>query len=297
MRQVSFEAIGTVWNLQVLNVLDDKAWTTLLEQIQARITVFDRTYSRFRSDSLVSRMATRAGKYELPLDGYALLHFYEQLYKATDGKVTPLIGQTMTAAGYDATYSFQPGKLVAPPRWEDILSYNEQHLTLTQPTLLDFGAAGKGYLVDIVGELLQTAGLQDFLINAGGDIVHRSSSGQQVTVGLENPYDTTEVIGTVQLSSQSLCASSGSKRQWQGYHHIIDPQTLVSPDDIMATWVIAEDTMTADGLATALFFVEPAKLRQEFTFSYAVLQSDMQVHHSSDFPAELFIEGRHAVHR
>ncbi len=167
-RRLAFEAIGTKWAVAAQTTLADAAWQKLEHEINARIEVFDKTYSRFRADSLVTRMSQAAGTYDVPADAYALLQFYERLYHATHGAVTPLIGQTVSDAGYDAQYSLRPKKLQTPPRWEDAVTYDKRSITLAHPALLDFGAAGKGYLVDIVGDLLAGASVQDFWINAGG---------------------------------------------------------------------------------------------------------------------------------
>lgn len=290
-RHTDFQAIGTQWDIEVYDTVTAEAWKTLQHHIQRRIAAFDAAYSRFRADSLVTRMFEKPGQYDLPPDGFALLRFYEQLYEITAGKVTPLIGQTLVAAGYDAEYSFTPGNMTSPPRWEDTLTYTKQHITLKAPVLLDFGAAGKGYLVDLVAELIEHAGISSYVVNAGGDIRQRSTAGNRLTVGLENPLDTTEAIGTATVVNQSLCASAGSKRKWGEFHHIINPSSLRSPRDIIATWVTAEGTMMADGLATALFFTSPSRLQAHYNFSYAVLHKDMAMECAADFPAALFEAG------
>jgi thiamine biosynthesis lipoprotein len=143
--RAAFQAIGTHWEIRVDQPMAAEQWTQLQKRLHERIDAFDTHYSRFRADSLITRMSQRAGTYDLPADGYTLLQFYEQLYAATNGAVTPLIGQALADAGYDAAYSFQPKTLATPPRWEDVLSYNRHAITLQQPALLDFGAAGKGY--------------------------------------------------------------------------------------------------------------------------------------------------------
>lgn len=221
-------------------------------------------------------------------DGFKMVDFYHRLYTATSGKVTPLIGQTMIEAGYDSSYSLKKKTLHTPPSWDDALSYNQETLETKMPVLFDFGAAGKGYLVDILGEIIEDAGVQTYTINAGGDIRRRSSAKESVEIGLENPNDITEAIAITKLTNGSLCASSGSKRKWQDLNHIIDPFTLKSPSRIIATWVIATDTMTADGLATALFFTEPEVLQREFNFSYALLFDDMSLQHTNDFNLTVF---------
>ncbi len=265
----------------------DNEWKTLLAEIHGLIGTFDQTYSRFRADSLVTTMSKRRGTYALPSDAMPLLEFYKKLYDATDGQVTPLIGQALSDAGYDADYSFRQQALSRPPRWEEVISYDADTITLQRPALLDFGAAGKGYLVDLVSELLEARSVSDYLVDAGGDMRRRRASDQPLPVGLENPFDTSQAVGVVRLGSQSLCASAGSRRAWGAYHHILDPTLLMSPREVSATWVLAADTLTADGLSTALFFTAPARL-QDFAFSYALLNRDMSLVYSADFPVDVF---------
>lgn len=289
-----FEAIGTSWEIRVHHDGAASWWQKQLLQLHATIDEFDRTYSRFREDSWVTQLSREAGRFSLPEDAAPLLQFYREVYDATDGKVTPLIGQAMADAGYDASYSFVPSKLTPPPAWDDAIVMTKNTLTVNQPTLLDFGAAGKGYLVDLIGAQIERAGVQSFVISAGGDIVQRTTSGEDLQVGLENPVDVTEAIGIASISNQSICASSVTKRQWGKFHHIIDPTTLRSTETIMATWVVAATTMVADGLATALFFAQPQALQKHFKFSYAMLTADMQMIRSHNFPANLF-EAAHAA--
>lgn len=288
MRRLTFEAIGTKWTIDAFSEVTDATWRRLQAEIAERIEVFDKTYSRFRADSWVTRISKRAGEYELPPDGLPLLEFYEQLYRVTGGHITPLIGSVMRDAGYDANYSLTSKVLHKPPKWEEAISYAKYSLNMKRAALLDFGAAGKGYLIDIVAELIEHAGLTDYVVNAGGDMLHHSSSAHSVPVGMENPFDTGEVVGIVQLTNKSLCASAGNRRAWGKYHHLISPLTLQSPHDTAATWVIADTAMLADGLATALFFVPPKTLQKQFRFAYARLGADMQLEHSHNFEAELF---------
>lgn len=281
----TFEAIGTKWLIDAYSQVPEEKWQNTLQKINDLIEAFDKAYSRFRADSLVTRMSKSAGRYALPRGGQKMLEFYQQLYRATDGRLTPLIGQTLSDAGYDAGYSFKTKLLARPPKWDKALSLDGGVLTLKQAALLDFGAAGKGQLIHLVGDLISAAGIVEFVINAGGDLLHRAPPDKKISIGLENPLKEGQVIGIVRLGSQSLCASAGNRRAWGKFHHILDPSTLKSPDKIIATWAIADDAMTADGLATALFFTSPKRLSM-FKFSYAILRPDMSLEYSKDFPVE-----------
>lgn len=283
----SFEAIGTSWWIGIYQPIATAELAQIKQKVHAVVTTFDTTYSRFKTDSWVAGLAT-PGDYRLPPDAAPLLALYRRLYDATDGLVTPLIGQLLVDAGYDATYSLQPGELRPTPAWDKAIVIAGDTLRVLQPITLDVGAAGKGYLVDILADVLQAAGLLASCIDASGDLRCQGIS-QPLRIGMEHPSDPSQVIGIVDLQDQALCASAPWRRQWAGYHHIMDPQKRNSPRHIAAVWVISQRTAVADGLATALFFVEADRLR-DFQFEYCVLYADGSITRSNNFPVELYLQ-------
>jgi len=283
-----FEAIGTAWSVEVYEAVSALAARQIEQAVMARIEEFDRNYSRFRPDSLVAKMAAQAGDFELPADAEPLFDIYHQLYQLTDGRFTPLIGQALSDAGYDTDYSLKPRPLVAPPAWEVALDYKFPQLSLRRPALLDVGAAGKGYLVDLVSELVESFGLTNYCVDAGGDMRHRGSGSEPMRVGLEHPADPAQVVGVVELTNASLCGSAGNRRAWGEYHHILNPQTLSSPRHIQAVWVTAATTLLADALTTALFLVDAASLTRYYDFEYALIAADSTAWQSTAFPGEFF---------
>ncbi len=283
-----FDAIGTRWQIDIDDPLTSTQRERLLNRVRERIAVFDKDYSRFREDSLVTAMSRHAGTYRLPEDAEPMFTLYQDLYRRTDGALTPLIGSVMEEAGYDARYSLIPKELHTPPAWDDVLDYHAPELTLKQPALLDVGAAGKGHLIDIIGTEITRFGIGSFCIDAGGDLLHHSAKGDPLRIGLEHPDDPQQVIGVATISNASLCGSAGNRRTWDRFHHIIDPRTLTSPREIVATWTTATDALIADALATSLFFVPAERLTDGYDFEYLVLHKDFSVTHSPAFPAELF---------
>jgi FAD:protein FMN transferase len=279
MEKISFEAIGTFWSIEA-----ERLSFEVQHRIAERINVFDKDYSRFRSDSLVSRMAKEAGTYTLPGDARPMLDLYRSVYDLTAGLVTPLIGQVLSDAGYDAEYSLKRGALTPPPSWDDTLEYAFPELIVKEPALLDFGAAGKGYLVDIIGGILRENECGPFVIDAGGDILVSHGSER---IALEHPDLNGEAIGVVTLENGSLCGSAGNRRAWAGFTHIIHPKDLVSPTR-KAVWVTAETTLLADMMATCLFFVSPETLLKTYCFEYLIVEANLTSCHSAGFPAELF---------
>jgi thiamine biosynthesis lipoprotein len=280
--QFSFDAIGTSWTIDIFQA----APAGLQQKILNRIAHYDKTYSRFRADSLVTAIKNQPGTYELPDDSLPLFSVYRTLYDLTGGAMTPLIGSVLEQAGYDADYSLKPGELHTPPSWDNAMSLHGRSLTTLQPVTIDVGGAGKGYLLDIIGELLDGEGVANYCLDAGGDILIQSQ--QPVTVGLENPDNLEEVIGIASVNNASICGSAGNRRSWAGYQHIINPHSLVSPTEIKAIWVVAKTGLVADALTTALYFAAPQLLQKHFAFSYAILSTGGSLQYSADFPAEFF---------
>ena len=285
----SFQATGTTWQIDIETDLpnDQKKKTEVLAK--ERIALFERAYSRFRPDSLVAQASRSAGTYLFPPDAPALFSIYKQLYDATGGAFTPLIGQTLVDSGYDPAYSLTPKETITTPgKWEDHITYEAPNLIVKTPTQLDFGAGGKGYIIDLVGEEIEKFGIGAYTIDAGGDIRYRNTGSTPLRVGLENPQDKGEVIGIAEVGNQSICGSSGNRRAWDKYHHIIDPHTLNSPKGILACWVVAESTIIADAISTCLFLVEVEKLDSLFEFDYLILRADYSIRKSEGFHAEMF---------
>ncbi len=299
MAQFNFKAIGTTWKIDIFDQISVTKQSDILSRVMARIDIFDKAYSRFRNDSLVTQISNEAGSYSMPSDADMMMSVYYDLYLKTGGFFTPLVGRLLSDAGYDANYSLsQKGKLEIPPAWDDVIEYRstEHVLIAKKPVLLDFGAAGKGYLIDLVGEVLRSNGIVAYCIDAGGDIlfndqlsiINDQKKTKTIRVGLEDPDDANKVIGVYELGSQSICGSAGNRRAWGDFTHIMNPKTMVSPTEIIAVWVVANQAIIADALTTCLFFVKPETLADAYKFEYFILYKDRSFEKSVGFDAEIF---------
>ncbi|WP_223628389.1 FAD:protein FMN transferase [Microbacterium sp. EST19A] len=277
-----FDAIGTRWEIETsaeLSVGDRAA-------VAAEIERFDREWSRFRADSDVTRLGREGGTLASP-DAGVMLDAYRDLSAATDGAVNPLVADSLAALGYDAEYSLVAGEpLAAPAVWDERVSWTDDAVTASAPSLLDVGALGKGRLVDLIMAVLaDTPG--DLVVDAGGDLRVR---GAAVRVGLEHPYDPTKAIGVVSVQDSALCASAVNRRAWgNGLHHVLDARTGVPVRTWAATWALAPEAMRADAVATALFFDGGPALAESWGVEWVRMTTDGRVQRSPGCPAELFV--------
>jgi FAD:protein FMN transferase len=290
MAKFEFDAIGTSWVIDTDVPLSALAQRAILDRIEC----FDATYSRFRNDSLVARISTAedGGRFEFPHDDAPLFDLYDRLFAVTDGAVDPLVGRDLELLGYDASYSLRHDPLAIARysrqrrKWADDILRQRSSVVTRRSVVIDVGAAGKGYLVDVIADMLRAEGVGTFTIDGSGDLFHVGPT--PLDVGLEHPADASLLVGIGRIKDGALCASATNRRSWGPFHPVIDGRTGVPVRDVIATWVAADSAMTADGLATALFFTSAERLAETFQFSYIRMFKDGRAEISPDFDGELF---------
>ena len=141
---------------------------------------------------------------------------------------------------------------------------SEGNVTKTDSRVqLNTSAISKGYSCDLVAQLLDNYGVENYMVYIGGEMVVKgvNDKGDCWHIGIDKPIDDTtglheEVQVILSLCNKSL-ATSGNYRNYymkdgKKYAHTIDPKTgYPSEQDILGATVIANDCMTADAYATA----------------------------------------------
>lgn len=139
--------------------------------------------------------------------------------------------------------------------------FNSTVTKLDKKVVLDFSAIAKGYMVDKAAEALKRQGINDVLINAGGEIYCLGKNkGKSWEVGIQDPLVKNAVVDTILLEDEAA-ATSGDYEQFfvykkKRYSHLIDPLTGYPADnDVLSVTVIASKCVVADALATAFFIM------------------------------------------
>lgn len=136
----------------------------------------------------------------------------------------------------------------------DVVIFHEEDMGL------DLGGIGKGYGVDRAVEALRSWGIQDALVNVGGDLyaMGASEDGDPWKVGVRDPDDPQGLVTTLTMSDRAV-ATSGDYHQYfehggRRYHHLLDPDTgAPSEAPLRSVTVAAESCLDADAGATTAF--------------------------------------------
>ncbi len=128
---------------------------------------------------------------------------------------------------------------------------------------LTLDGIAKGYIADAASRVLSARGVENHMVNAGGDmrVSGAPERNRSWTVGVENPARTGGVIETVALAGGGIATSGGYQSFYdrsRRHHHLINHRTGQSPA-IASVTVTAPTAMQADALATALALIPPAE--------------------------------------
>lgn len=121
--------------------------------------------------------------------------------------------------------------------------------------LIDLGSIAKGYIAEKLADKLEENGIEEFLIDARGDIVVRG--GVSHVLGVQNPRDEGDV-GKIELKNSSV-ATSGDYNQFVGD---FDKSHILNQKDLISVSVVGNSLFKCDGYATAIF-VCPEKVREK----------------------------------
>ena len=114
---------------------------------------------------------------------------------------------------------------------------------------LDPSGLVKGWAVERAAAMLLDAGVRQFCINAGGDVVVRGRPPAQAAwrIGIQHPWERDKVAAVVAITSGAVATSGRTERG----DHVIDPRTARPASGLMSATVVGQDLAIADALATA----------------------------------------------
>ena len=184
----------------------------------------------------------------------------------TGGRFNPAIGGLVGLWGFHT--SDYPVEGPPPPR-SVIAGMVAQHpssldiewdglsMTSSNPAVqLDFGGIAKGYAIDAACATLKEFGIQNAIVNAGGDLRAFGKHGERPwRIAVREPNG--GIIGTLESRTDEAVFTSGNYERFRQdnetrYPHILDPRTGWPVKDVASVTVITEEGWLADAAATAL---------------------------------------------
>jgi thiamine biosynthesis lipoprotein len=134
--------------------------------------------------------------------------------------------------------------------------------------IIDLGGIAKGEVVDRLLERFAAAGVDNVLVDAGGDVRVLGRHGERSwSIGIQSPRHAAELIGSIELYDGEAAFTSGDYERFFDTedgrrHHLLDPISGLPATHTQAVTVIARNGALADAAATAIFVAGPLNWRE-----------------------------------
>lgn len=207
----------------------------LAQRAMDEVLRIETKYSRYRPDSIVSRINAAAGREAVHCDAetMSLLGYAATLHGASGGLFDITSGVLRRA--WDFRRPRVPGKEVLEPLlalvgWDKV-DCGAEDVHLRQAGMeIDFGGFGKEYAADRAAALLADAGVRHGYVNLGGDMrfIGPRLNGRPWSIGIQDPRDPDSVVASIPVSQGALATSGDYERYFeldgQRHCHILDPR-------------------------------------------------------------------------
>lgn len=267
---LSFRAMGTVCRVQFAAapaLADDYVAATL-----KWVADFEARYSRFLSDSLISRINQAAGLHwvELEKEDEQLFAMCHEAHFLTRGIFDPTALPVIQLWNWKANPPVVPNDAVIAEALKKVGWPRVQRapgkIFLPEPGMsLDLGGIGKEYAVDRVARLAVERGVQSVLVDFGQDVFAfgTPSDGRPAwKIGLENPAQPGQCWTSLAIRNRAVATSGDYFRNFvkdgRRFGHILDVRTGRPVDNgVRAVSIVAPNCTVAGMLSTAAFVLGP----------------------------------------
>lgn len=257
--------LGTLVEIQIRDTDNQKA-NEVIEDAFNEIQRIDEMLSIYDSESAVTSI-NNSGDSIINIDEevFELMQKCNLFWQLCGGALDISIGSVIT------TWGFGKGNPAIPSRkeiskalehsgWKNVSFPDKNKIKKPDGVRFDFGAVTAGYAADKAIEVLAKHGITNALVNTGGEL---RAIGDDWVIGIQHPRIPGQLLEKLQLHGKAV-ATSGDYEQYfekngRRYHHIINPTDGFPASECQSVTVIAENTLTADALATGIFVLGPAK--------------------------------------
>lgn len=268
VRSLSFKALGTACALQ-FRCDDGRTALQFVAEALAWLQAFEAKFSRFRPDSVVSRINQAAGRQWVEVDAETerMLDIADAMHRLTDGVLDAAMLPLLRVWDWKQVHERLPAEADIRQAhsladWREVRRQPGK-IWLPHPGMgLDFGGFGKEYAVDQLVAIARRHGLTDALVDLGRDLFAIGGNGRHPFwhVGIQDGVQPERCLGGLAVSGQAVCASGDYARRFEfngvRYGHILDRRTgWPVRHGLRAVTVLAPSCLLAGIYSTCAFIL------------------------------------------
>ncbi len=231
--------------------------------------------STWHADSDISKVNAVAGEAAVSVapETFEVLEAAVRFGKSTEGKFDVTFGALSGLWKFDHDQDDRIPKQADVDRQKRLVDYRkiilsskDRRVKLAKKGMkLHLGGIGKGYAVDKAVALLRGLGLENFMVQFGGDMYVAGRRGDRPwRVGIRDPRGPPDdYFARAEVTDASFSTSGDYERSFVAdgvrYHHVLDPATGRPAMATRSVTVMAPDALTAEGISKGVFILGPEK--------------------------------------
>jgi thiamine biosynthesis lipoprotein len=262
--------LGTITSITIYDPISSHRFDTLYEHISDQLIHIEHKMSLNIQGSEVNQINHAAGSRAVSVspETFSVIHKGKLYSELSQGAFDISIGPIVKLWGIGSDHANLPNekKLIEKLKcvnYKDIkLDKNNHTVYLKESGMaIDLGGIAKGYAADLIASYLKDQGIENALINLGGNIYALGSKpgATHWNIGIQNPNDVRgKYIGIVHVKNKCVVTSGIYERYFLHenirYHHILDPFTGYPINNELASIsIISDNSIDGDGLSTTIF--------------------------------------------
>lgn len=264
--------MGTVIKISVADrIKPGSGVDRVIEKVFSRMREVDELMSVYNTNSELSRInrlspgqmiGVSDGLLEVVRKSIEISNISSGAFDITTGPLVELWGFGKDDTAKEAPSSEQIEAILPMVNYRSII-VDEKHKKIglkKARMMIDLSSIAKGYAVDKAIEVLREEGIENAIVDAGGDLYCLGKGLRRApwVIGIKDPRRPGQVVASFKLTNRA-CATSGDYENFfitegRRFSHLIDPRTgRPVQNGLLSVTVLAPTCLEADGLATAIF--------------------------------------------
>jgi len=265
MEKIQFagQAQGTYYSITYFSS-DGKNYQASIDSL---LEQFDNTASLWVENSLINKVNNNDDVIvdDVFLD---LFELSQEVSENTNGYFDMTVGPLVAAWGFgtNSEPSINPGtvdSLLPLVNFRNVEMEKRKVIKSDPRIKFDFNGVAQGYSVDMVSEFLESKGIDNYLVDIGGEVYARGKKPgrKRWKIGIEKPSDfqnsSREITAELPITNQAVATSGNYRKYYEQdgvrYSHTIDPKTgYPVKHSLLSVTVITDQCASADAYATAI---------------------------------------------
>lgn len=246
----SSKALGATVTMTALHA-DENAASTALDAAFAEVERIETVMSLYRPESQISRL-NREGVLESPDAALVeVLRFAADVAEKSGGAFDVTVQPLWKLQGVKPDAA-----MLALVNWRKI-EIDGKRIRIAPGMAITLNGIAQGFAADAAMRVMREQGVEHALIDAGEFSAHGTSAENAPwRIGIQHPRQRDAFAALTQLENRCLATSGDYETTFSddfSRHHIVDPHTGESPDELASVSVLASTAMSADALSTTLF--------------------------------------------